>query len=268
DLDCGLSNPPAGTQCESAATTNIGILVRTLDRSGSVPAPGSVHLHMPSAISSPVRIPTSLVRLTLTLHLRNLYIIGNKKLTFDWEPTMLSRLGNRSRFARKPSYSIRRIAGSSEAQPDHDHKARRQRKLQAVSDSDGEEEDEDSASDAHGIEDSSDRDSLPESDGRRDDSDSDSDDDPMQNHMRPALLHLLSTAHPTSRAGLPNADIALRVPGNVNLGDGGAVAVFCDLPRTSPSILGPVQASNQLFRRTTVIPCVVLLLALPSLILL
>jgi hypothetical protein len=51
---------------------------------------------------------------------------------------------------------------------------------------------------------------------------------------------------------------------------GGAVAVFvvdtvwkCDLPRTSPSILGPVQASNQLFRRTTVIPCVVLLLALP-----
>ncbi|KAJ7787988.1 hypothetical protein B0H14DRAFT_2926580 [Mycena olivaceomarginata] len=114
------------------------------------------------------------------------------------------------------------------------------------------------------------RDSLPESDGRRDDSDSDSDDDPMQNHMRPALLHLLSTAHPTSRAGLPNADIALRVPGNVNLGDGGAVAVFvvdtvwkCDLPRTSPSILGPVQASNQLFRRTTVIPCVVLLLALP-----
>jgi hypothetical protein len=42
---------------------------------------------------------------------------------------------------------------------------------------------------------------------------------------------LLSTAHPTIRAGLPNVDIALRAPGNVNFGDGTLVprpAIQCN----------------------------------------
>jgi hypothetical protein len=98
--------------------------------------------------------------------------------------------------------------------------------------------------------------------------------------IRPAELAYETSISPsghrgTSTSGTVRWFLGLLYNATVNgwlttrsLCTGGAAAVFvvdtvwkCDLPHTSPSVLGPVQASNQCFRRTTVILCVVLPLA-------
>ncbi|KAJ7306667.1 hypothetical protein DFH08DRAFT_824621 [Mycena albidolilacea] len=177
---------------------------------------GSLGIRAGAGIRSPAHAECNFLalRLTLTLHLRNLYIIGNKKLTFDWEPTMLSRLGNRSRFARKLSVeSLVHLRLTLIMIT----KARRQR----------------------------------------------SEDVPPFLNCKP---YLTATARKRTKIRHQTPMVSkthqIATPSLSQMGaeDGGAVAVFvvdtvwkCDLPRTSPSILGPVQASNKSFRRTTVL---------------
>ncbi|KAF8178845.1 hypothetical protein K438DRAFT_1726031 [Mycena galopus ATCC 62051] len=80
---------PAVTADRIAVGTHAGILVLTLDRSGSRAA-GSVCLRMPTGLSSPVCLSASFLHLSSTCNLRNITLLGTK-LGFEGDVNMVPR---------------------------------------------------------------------------------------------------------------------------------------------------------------------------------
>ncbi|KAJ6452451.1 hypothetical protein C8R45DRAFT_1040679 [Mycena sanguinolenta] len=93
-----LFNPPVVTRDRVAIATHQGILVLTLDRSGSRRT-GSVCLPMPTGLTSPVQLSASFLPLTSTFKLQNI-TLGGTRLAFDGAATMRPT-NELSRYPRK-----------------------------------------------------------------------------------------------------------------------------------------------------------------------
>ncbi|KAF8170983.1 hypothetical protein K438DRAFT_1982267 [Mycena galopus ATCC 62051] len=108
-----IAASPAVTLDRIAVGTELGIIVLTLDRSGSA-STGSARLGMPTGLSSPIRLSASFLHLGLASKLRNITICGTK-LAFDGSATMrpgktfLRRPRKRSDPARLPGVTAPRV---------------------------------------------------------------------------------------------------------------------------------------------------------------